>query len=210
MRSSRRSAFVALGTAAVAIVGAVVLMRVTRGNDESTHPAAPSTAVRSMDPSASDSSSGTELGRLPEWRVPMTSDVRLFVERFAAAVWTYDSRFSTYEQWRASVGEFADPDGPAASAAVARALLPTWAQWEDMVRMSAHAQIRAVRVQEPPEVVALRHDPRAPTGWRGFVVHAVQEVTSDGRPSSTSRQMSVAAVCSTRCFLWSATPEVPR
>jgi hypothetical protein len=209
MNSGRRTVFVVLGVVAV-IVGAVAIVLATDGRDGRTGVSPPSTRVSVLDPSASDDPSGTALGGMPEWSVPVTTDARVFVERFAEAVWTYDSRVSTYVQWREAVGNFAGPDGPSASAEVARALLPTWPQWEDLVRRGAHAEIRAVRIDEPPEVAALGHDPRAPAGWRGFVLRAVEKVTADGRTSEASRQLSVAVVCLPRCFLWSATPEVPR
>jgi hypothetical protein len=207
MTSGRRTAFIVLGTSIMVAIGAVLA---THGTDGRGPTARPSTPVSVMDPSTSNSPPGTALGGMPEWRVPVTSDARVFVERFAEAIWTYDSRVITYVQWREAVGDFASPDGPAASAEVARALLPTWPQWEDLARRAAHGEIRAVRIEEPPEVAALGHDPRAPAGWHGFVLRAVQEVTADGQTSEASRQLSVAAVCSPRCFLWSATPEVPR
>lgn len=145
-----------------------------------------------------------------EWQVPVTADGRQFAKAFATAIWTYDTRLDTYEQWRLAVGSFADPDGPPASADVARALLPVWQQWDELAGHGARAAPRVLRVDVPPEIEALRKDGRVPVGWQGFVVSADQAVTADGRTTVEPRHVSVAVVCSSRCFLWSATPETPQ
>jgi hypothetical protein len=149
-------------------------------------------------------------GKVPlAWQAPNTVNPREFAEAFAAAIWTYDSRTNTYDQWRLAVSSFADPDGPPAAAEVARGMLPLWAQWEVLARERAHATARDVRSAVPPEMSALRADPRAPLGWYGFVVRARQEVTVAGTTSATPRQASVAVVCRARCHLWSASVEAP-
>jgi hypothetical protein len=148
--------------------------------------------------------------RPPAWRAPDTSDSGDAARAFATAIWTYDTRVAGLDDWRIAVGTFVDPDGPPESGEVARAMLPLWQQWENLARQEARAQVTDVRVSQPPELVSLERDPRAPQGWHAVVVRAQQEVVAGGRTSAAPRQVTVSVVCRPRCYVWSATPEVPR
>jgi hypothetical protein len=192
--------------AGLALVLPLTLLVLSRSDTDQ----APSTGASATVPIATNQRSTPAPDEvLDAWRAPDTTDARRMAGAFAAAIWTYDSRTATYEQWQAAVVRFTDPAGPVASAEVARGMLPLWEQWDALARQGARARSTALVVSVPPEMAALRRDPRAPVGWHGFMVTARQVVTADSGSSMTLRQASISVVCMPRCFVWSATPDGP-
>lgn len=168
-----------------------------------------STPYRSND-GAATSPPATSPGETPAvWVPPNTADPEEMAQAFAAAIWSYDSRVNTYDDWRLAVTNFTDPNGPPASGEVARSMLPLWPQWEQLAQQNGHASVHNVRVSTPTEMTALADDPRTPPGWHGFVVEADQTVTANGQTYPSQRRASVSVVCRPRCWLWSTTYEGP-
>lgn len=194
-----------LGLAALVVIGlALIVVALSRWQPADDPP--PRQNPQPQEPS------GTAVppDRRVAWQVPRTSDARLFAEGVVTAIWTYDSRAHSYDQWRSAVAAFVDSAGTPASRQVALGMLPAWAQWEDLVRQSARARVVSIRTTVPAELATLAKDPRAPAGWHAFAVSADQTVRTSTRQSTVVRRASVSVVCAPRCYLWSVTPEGPR
>jgi hypothetical protein len=129
---------------------------------------------------------------------------------FGTAIWTYDSTVHSYFDWQDAVTAFANPLESPDAGRVARSMLPYATQWEDLKVHDARATVRDVTAATTPELVALARDPRAPTGWHGFVVRGTQESVLDGEMTTSQRHVTVGVICRPRCSFWSASNELPR
>jgi hypothetical protein len=160
--------------------------------------------------SAQAEANGESATKLGAWQRPATSDPKAFATAFARAIWTYDTSIHSFWDWRDAVSVFADPTDPPEGPRVARSLLPYAEQFEQLQLHDAKASVSDLTAAVTPELKAMERDPRAPTGWHGYLVRGAQSTVMDGRTSTAPRQATVAVVCDPHCRFWSASNESPQ
>lgn len=148
--------------------------------------------------------------KLDAWQRPATSDPKAFAIAYARAIWTYDTSIHSFWDWRDAVSAFADPTNPPDGPRVARSLLPYAEQFEQLQLHDAKASVSDLTADVTPELKAMEKDPRALTGWHGYLVRGAQVTVLDGRTSTAPRQATVAVVCDPNCRFWSASSESPQ
>ncbi|TCN28610.1 hypothetical protein EV644_14524 [Kribbella orskensis] len=148
--------------------------------------------------------------KLDAWQRPTTSDPKAFAIAYARAIWTYDTSIHSFWDWRDAVSVFADPTDPPEGPRVARSLLPYPEQFEQLQLHDAKASVSDLTADVTSELKAMEKDPRAPTGWHGYLVRGAQTTVMDDRTSTAPREATVAVVCDPDCRFWSASNESPQ
>ncbi|MFG1626196.1 hypothetical protein [Kribbella sp. NPDC049227] len=140
--------------------------------------------------------------RLDVWKRPTTTDPQEFAIAYARAIWTYDTSRHDLTDWQDAVSMFADP--PGAAPQVAKSLLPSWTEWDQLELRKAHAVASDVTASTTPQLEKLQHASYAPRGWHGFVIRGVQTTVLDTETTTFRRQATVGIVCTPVCKFWSA------
>ncbi|WP_432877462.1 hypothetical protein ACQPYH_28770 [Kribbella sp. CA-245084] len=172
--------------------------------------------LRSQDPDRRSSTPNTSAGGtvvpsedpvvLDAWRPPTTTDPQEFAIAYARAIWTYDTTRHSYVDWQNAVSVFAVPTGAAPQ--VAKSLLPTWAEWNELEQRKARASIGGITAEITPDLAAMVNRGQAPKGWHAYVVHGKQTAVLDTQTLFLDRKAAVAVICTPTCRFWSATAQV--
>ncbi|TCC52124.1 hypothetical protein E0H73_40005 [Kribbella pittospori] len=140
--------------------------------------------------------------RMDVWKRPTTTDPHAFAVAYARAIWTYDTGRHDLTDWQDAVSLFADPTGAAPQ--VAKSLLPSWSEWDQLELRKAHASASDVTAGTTPQLEKLQHVEYAPKGWHGFVIRGTQTTVLDTETTVFRRQATVGVVCTPVCKFWSA------
>ncbi|MBB6566658.1 hypothetical protein HPO96_20805 [Kribbella sandramycini] len=144
--------------------------------------------------------------QLDEWKRPVTKDPHAYALAFAKVIWTYDTARHDYSDWRDGVSTFAGnaPGG----IAVARSLLPTWAEFDQLAIQKARGSVFEVTASTTPELDSLRLRQGLPEGWRAFILRGKQSVVTGDKSTVIERRASVSVACTSICSFWSGSGEI--